>query len=592
MLTRTFLLSWYTAMMTRIDHSGFKIKEEYRKKTRTPVTDVDLLSRTILTDGWSQTGIISEETYTHKQGRESVVTWVNPIDATEEYTKGLTQYVSVSACLTQNGQVQAGIVHFPFQNETWAVIGNEWLERPSMSFNPPNTVLISEQTELSGDEVLNVAGIGYKAAEVLKGRAKAYIQTSLTKSWDICAIDALFRASNGTFVNWKKGKPFNYTTDVHENGLYASTTTTLAFFKLTYTIQKPAVQIMFVLALWCICYFYPDVSLEQSTSKSRQLGFKTCAVVLLTVFVIRDIVQERIMTTEYDGHQFQWPMILVFMNHMSAYMFACYFVSVQTTPSSSLTIASLSNVISTLCQHSALQYTTFPIIVVFKSLKMIPVLLVGTGLFKQKYNFKAYLFAGGLSIGVLLPFFSTRLTSNAFSSIGFVFLISYVFADALTSQWQSHLFRTYKTPPLEMMYGVNLYSTLFTGCLVLTTGQLDTTVDFVIEHPTFIVHVFGLCITTVIGQWFIFKTVENHGAAVFSMIMTAKQAVSLMISGHRFELVSYIGIGIVFTILLIKTRVPLEVRAKYMPLAQKESGYDDLEQYSLESDSDEEGKKD
>ena len=126
----------------------------------------------------------------------------------------------------------------------------------------------------------------------------------------------------------------------------------------------------------------------------------------------------------------------------------------------------------------------------------------------------------------------------------------------------------------------------------MTTGQLDTTVDFVIEHPTFIVHVFGLCITTVIGQWFIFKTVENHGAAVFSMIMTAKQAVSLMISGHRFELVSYIGIGIVFTILLIKTRVPLEVRAKYMPLAQKESGYDDLEQYSLESDSDEEGKKD
>ena len=138
MLTRTFLLTWYTAMMTRIDKASVEIQKGFdqveQKSDHSPVTNADVISSRILTDDWKQTAIISEE-WPYLSG-EPIQTWVDPLDATKEYTEGLTQYVSVMACLTVDGISKAGIVHFPFRNETWAAIDGEWLERPAMSFTP------------------------------------------------------------------------------------------------------------------------------------------------------------------------------------------------------------------------------------------------------------------------------------------------------------------------------------------------------------------------------------------------------------------------------------------------------------------------
>lgn len=47
------------------------------------------------------------------------VIFVDPLDATQEYSEDLTQYVSVQTCVTQCGQVLASILHFPFSKRTF-----------------------------------------------------------------------------------------------------------------------------------------------------------------------------------------------------------------------------------------------------------------------------------------------------------------------------------------------------------------------------------------------------------------------------------------------------------------------------------------
>ena len=611
MLTRTFLLTWYTAMMTRIDKASIEIKngfhETHQKNDRSPVTDIDLKSHKILTEGWTQTAIVSEETFTPEQGHESLVTWVDPLDATQEYTEGLNQYVSVMACLTKDGQPRAGILHFPFRNETWAVVDDEWLERPAMTFQPPETILVSRshagdvQKDLSGYNVEPAGGSGYKSAEVLKGNALAYVHTTKIKTWDICAADAFLRAANGSFVEWQTGKPFNYTTNVHTNGLYASTSFTREWFRLSVLMRTKWVQLMIACLVWVGIYLYPDGPLEKlNKNKTKHFSFAKCAAGLLMSYIIWGIAQERIMTLNYDGEKFIWPTVLVFVNRLIASTFADYFVHKHTTPLFQFSVASFTNIISSLCQYTALQYTIFPIVVIFKSLKIIPVILVGTFGFKKKYSFKAYAIALGIALGVGICLFSKYKTlDGTFSLFGIYLLIGYVIADAFTSHWQSYLYKKYSTPSMEMMYGVNTCSVVFTGILVFITGQLDAAITFSIKHPIFILHLAGLCLPAVIGQWFIFKTIESHGAVSFSMIMTSRQAFSLISSviifNHEFNIYMIIGSVIVFASLFYKSRNYIENKQGYVKIPQKDTEKMDEEaygfeinDYELESDSDHE----
>ena len=601
MLTRTFLLTWYTAMMTRIDNASLEIRKGahavHEKNDHSPVTDADVTSSRILTDSWTQTAIISEE-WPHLSG-DSIQTWVDPLDATQEFTEGLTEYVSVMACLTEDGQPKAGIVHFPFRNETWAAIDGEWLERPAMSFQPPDTVLVSRshpgdvQKTLKGVTTVPAGGSGYKAAEVLKGNALAYVHTGPIKTWDICAADALFRAANTSLVSWKTGRPLNYTRIGQIEGFFASTTQTRMWFRMTLMIRSPWVQVLVVSTIWAGIYLYPEGRLDKPEKRraTSKISFVKCAIVLLCSYILWGIAQERIMTTDYDGRRFQWPAVLVFISRLFSTTFAEYFKPKRTTPLFQFSVASFTNIAATICQYSALGYVSFPLVVVFKSLKMIPVLVIGKCFFKKKYRVQAYLIALGIATGVALCLFSHHTIDKSDATIiGATLLVGYVVADALTSQWQSYVFKTYPTSPMEMMYGVNICSLMFTGTLIFMSGKLEEAIDFSLQHPIFLVHAAALIFPSVIGQWFIYKTIEQHGAANFAAIMTSRQAFSLVAScaifGHVLDWTAILGTVIVFAMLFLKTRIPLETVSGYTQVPDKdpEKGYDSMDEYDLESD--------
>lgn len=273
-----------------------------------------------------------------------------------------------------------------------------------------------------------------------------------------------------------------------------------------------------------------------------------CFVGLMGSYLTWGLLQERIMTQSYVNSEgkhkyFKDSQFLVFSNRALAFgIAAVYLISKRQNrhraPLYKYSYASLSNIMSTWFQYEALKFVNFPTQVLAKSCKIIPVMLMGKVVSRAKYEFYEYFSAILISLGMIF-FLMGSATGAAGSSIttitGVLFLSLYMTFDSFTSNWQGDLFKTYSMTSMEMMCGVNLFSTLFTAASLSIQGGFMESLEFATEHNKFIFDCVILSISSAIGQLFIFYTIATFGPVVFTIIMTVRQ-VSIWLNEMKFYL--------------------------------------------------------
>jgi len=207
---------------------GLKVASEERGGAHTPGPE-EILAATA-----ARSRLRSKVAHTSvAAGRVTV--WVDPLDATKEFVEGLVQYVTVMACVAVDGRPAAGVVHFPFLGRTvWGMspqlAGAAAPSSTSFSVAPPPPTagvkgrplrfvvsrshagrVAESAAELGASEIVGAGGAGYKAVELLDGKADAYVHSTLIKKWDLCAGDALLRSQGGALTGLA-GEPVDYST--------------------------------------------------------------------------------------------------------------------------------------------------------------------------------------------------------------------------------------------------------------------------------------------------------------------------------------------------------------------------------------------
>ncbi len=256
---------------------GEKSKGKTREGANNPVTDGDLLSHRAMYYGilkaFPGMSVISEEHDPQpidmtlipevsksdkevdriiRSGDDLVVpvadvdVWIDPLDATQEYTESLLHYVTTMVCVAVRGKPVLGVIHKPFDNLTaWGffgegasaargksfvstVVANDVSKNQAKNSRDLSLSRIIVSRSHSGDvhdvaekafgEEVNVTpagGAGFKSWEVVKGAQDAYVHVTLIKKWDICAGDALLRALGGRLTTLK-GEDIDYSGRPHE----------------------------------------------------------------------------------------------------------------------------------------------------------------------------------------------------------------------------------------------------------------------------------------------------------------------------------------------------------------------------------------
>lgn len=153
---------------------------------------------------------------------EQITIWVDPLDGTSEFVKGLLEHVTVLIGISIDGKSVAGIINQPFYGYStsadiekvtsrtmWGLVG---LGCFGVTPNPlpddslvvtttashGNTKIEQSIAALNPDQVLKVGGAGHKVLLVIEGKAHAYIFASNgCKRWDTSAPEAVLKSLGG-----------------------------------------------------------------------------------------------------------------------------------------------------------------------------------------------------------------------------------------------------------------------------------------------------------------------------------------------------------------------------------------------------------
>lgn len=309
-------------------------------------------------------------------------------------------------------------------------------------------------------------------------------------------------------------------------------------------------------------------------------GMAFACIGLQVSFVAWSYTQEKLMTTEYSTGKFPSTTFAVFANRMLAIIVApllSYLKNGTVTPSApkwSFAPCALSNSLSSYAQYEVLHHISFPLQTLAKSTKVIPVMLMGIVINKESYDFVDYLGALAISGGVLMVKFSEDHASDRTTQlVGVALLVLYVASDSFTSQWQARVYKTYPSvDQFRMMFLVNVWSMLFTIMALVTEGKLLEIADFLQLNAGACIDILVTAVTSCTGQLFIYYTIWKFGPFIFTVFMTLRRLISILVSAWMFDhdlgFKGFGGTGLVFSVVFAQI-IREEKRRKMKASAEK-----------------------
>jgi len=202
--------------------------------------------------------------------KEDVTIWVDPLDATKEFTERLLNYVTTMVCVAVKGKPVIGVIHKPFKQAGdplrtvfgWNGVGANIQDKTiGREAEIENTIIVSRSHKGDVEEavkaqlgessfVIGAGGAGYKAEELFgypsdndaKRTPAAYVHTTLIKKWDICAGDAILRTLGGkqTKLNGEDIDYDHHGDPKNEGGLVAALHNQEKYVQAFQSYVKPA----------------------------------------------------------------------------------------------------------------------------------------------------------------------------------------------------------------------------------------------------------------------------------------------------------------------------------------------------------------
>ena len=213
---------------------------------------------------------------------------------------------------------------------------------------------------------------------------------------------------------------------------------------------------------------------------------------------------------------------------------------------------------------ASLKYIIFPLQVVIKSCKSVPVMIGEIIFAKVKPSVAKTVGVLLLSAGVGLFTFTVEHKKDGTGGhvlYGVALALAALVCDAVYGPYQNKIVAKHAPSSWQLMFNMNLYELVIAvGYDLLTSTELQATMAFWERHPVeFGYRVVLFCVSMSIGNVFIYKIQREFGALSVTKTTTVRKFVSLALSilwfGHSLGLIHYIAMILVFSAPIIEQRI-------------------------------------
>lgn len=230
---------------------------------------------------------------------------------------------------------------------------------------------------------------------------------------------------------------------------------------------------------------------------------------------------------------------------------------------------------------AALSYITYPAMVLGKSCKLVPVMIMNVLLYRRKFARHKYLVVAMVTLGITMFMgFGNEKPSKAKSSkngsgngngelsaytqlIGITYLLINLLIDGATNSTQDEIFARYRISGQQMMFWINVFCTALTSIISVlplpripvlhpaaSGTELEAALAFIRTHPSIVVPLAQFALTGALGQLFIFETLQHFGSLTLVTITLTRKLFTMLLSvivyNHKLTPGQWLGTGVVF----------------------------------------------
>ncbi|KAE9405737.1 UDP-galactose transporter [Gymnopus androsaceus JB14] len=253
---------------------------------------------------------------------------------------------------------------------------------------------------------------------------------------------------------------------------------------------------------------------------------------------------------------------------------------------------------------AALSYISYPAMVLGKSCKLVPVMIMNVLLYRRRFAPHKYLVVLMVTAGITIfmgygsdsqkhgskkSASAADAASTPYASlIGAAYLLINLALDGAINSTQDEMFARYKVSGQQMMLWINLMCTCISFTLMalplpsipvlLPSGsgksELVAALSFIQQHPGVISPLIEFSVTGALGQLFIFETLQHFGSLTLVTITLTRKMFTMLLSvvvyNHQLTLGQWVGAAVVFAGISVEALVKRkDVHAKRV-LQEKE----------------------
>eukprot|EP00978_Attheya_sp_CCMP212_P022288 scaffold66313_cov50-Attheya_sp.AAC.2 len=221
--------------------------------------------------------------------------------------------------------------------------------------------------------------------------------------------------------------------------------------------------------------------------------------------------------------------------------------------------------------NHGLHYVSYPVVVLIKSSKLIPTMVVGFLVERKRYSRNEWMGAACITFGIIIFHLSqhwsthanddsnsndeeNKVSSSSSSLFGLALLVGSLAMDGLLGSCQGLLKKErsqYRRPDaMETMMYLNLYAIVFLLPTALYTGHWKNGMDLIWlelkqqqqqqqqpeneDHSEFISSLLLINGTAAVGQIFVFFTIHLYSPLMCTTITTTRKFITVLLSVYRF----------------------------------------------------------